>query len=275
METESLLENVPRLKAHIQEVLHGNGIGESLFPKGVSGSGEASAVLFLLSGNCPEDPFGPNPCLVLNKRSRFVKQPGDLCFPGGAVSPSLDPKLARLIRFPRFPLWRWRYWRKWQHDRPGQARRLALLLATGIRESFEEMTLNPLGVQFLGPLPPQHLVMFRRQIFPFVGWIKRQKRFHVNREVEKIVHIPLRELLKEDHYARYKLLFKIPRGPVAAGAYQEFPCFRHPTASGVEVLWGATYRIVMVFLELVFGFSAPDMRDLRAVNGVIDQTYYR
>ena len=41
-----------------------------------------------------------------------------------------------------------------------------LLFAASIRESFEEMGLNPFGVQFLGPLPPQRLVMFHREIFP-------------------------------------------------------------------------------------------------------------
>ncbi len=275
MEREHLLEDSSRLTAHIQEVLEARSICKSFFPQGVSQSAEASAVLFLLSGKCPNSQLPHNPCLVLNKRSQMVKQPGDLCFPGGAVSQGLDPKLAQFIKLPFFPLSRWPYWPKWQKERPRQARRLSVLLATGIRESFEEMTLNPLGVRFLGPLPPQRLVMFRREIFPFVGWIHSQRRFFINREVEKIVHIPLRELLNKDNYARYKLLFNVPKGPVDSGSYQHFPCFLHRTMMGTDVLWGATYRIVMIFLELIFEFKAPEMDRLDAVNGVIEETYYR
>jgi 8-oxo-dGTP pyrophosphatase MutT (NUDIX family) len=275
MERENLLEDSSRLAAHIQEVLGARSIRESLFPQGVSRSTEASAVLFLLSGKCPDSHDSRNPCLVLNKRSQMVKQPGDLCFPGGAISHGLDPKLAQIIRLPFFPLSRWAYWSKWQKERPRQARRMSVLLATGIRESFEEMTLNPLDVRFLGPLPPQSLVMFHREIFPFVGWIRSQRRFFINREVEKIVHIPLRELLNKENYARYKLLFNVPKGPVESGSYQHFPCFLHRTMMGTDVLWGATYRIVMIFLELIFGFKAPEMDRLDAVNGVIEDTYYR
>jgi hypothetical protein len=104
MERENLLEDSSRLAAHIQEVLGARSIRESLFPQGVSRSTEASAVLFLLSGKCPDSHDSRNPCLVLNKRSQMVKQPGDLCFPGGAISHGLDPKLAQIIRLPFFPL---------------------------------------------------------------------------------------------------------------------------------------------------------------------------
>ncbi len=274
METENLLENDYLLTAHIQEVLRQSSLGK-VFPRGVSGSMGASAVLFPLSRKCPSSRFVDDPCLVLNKRSQLIKQPGDLCFPGGAIAHWLDPNLARVMRLPFFPLARWPYWRKWQSERPRQARRLSLLFATSIRESFEEMGLNPFGVQFLGPLPPQRLVMFQREIFPFVGWIRNQGRFFINREVEKIVHIPLRELLAVDNYAQYSLLFNVPKGPVKKGESRHFPCFLHHTMMGTEVLWGATYRIVMVFLDLIFGFKPPQMDGLQVVKGVIDEKYYR
>ena len=275
MEKGYLLEDSSRLTGHIQEILQERSMGEHLFPRGVSESTGASAVLFPLSGKCPNSGSSHNPCLVLNKRSRVVKQPGDLCFPGGAISLGLDMKLAQFMRLPFSPLSRWPYWSKWQKERPGQARRLSLLFATSIRESFEEMALNPLGVQFLGPLPSQRLVMFRREIFPFVGWIRNQGRFITNREVEKIVHIPLRELLNKDNYAQYKLLFNAPKGSEKSGVFQHFPCFLHRTMMGTDVLWGATYRIIMVFLELIFGFKEPEMDGLEVVNGVIDEKYYR
>ncbi|EFK05890.1 conserved hypothetical protein [delta proteobacterium NaphS2] len=274
MEKEDLLEDVPRLAMHIQEVLQERSIGESLFPQGVSNSNEASAVLFPISWKCPDSGQPIDPCIVLNKRSKLVKQAGDLCFPGGAISLGFDSELARFMRLPFFPLYRWPYWRKWRKERPRQARRLSLLFATSIRESFEEMMLNPFGVNFLGPLPSYRLETFPREIFPFVGWIRSQTRFFINREVEKIVHIPLREFLNEDNYALYKIFFNVPKESVDGGTYQTFPCFLHHTETGTDVLWGATYRIIMGFLDLIFGFKAPQMERLKAVNGVIDETYY-
>ena len=275
MGRENLLEDSSRLMVHIQEVLQKQSIGESLFPKGVSESTAASAVFFPLSRKCPHSSFHDNSCLVLNKRSQVVKQPGDLCFPGGAISHVLDPRLAQFMRLPLSPLSRWPYWQKWRKERPRQARRLALLFATSMRESFEEMGLNPLDVQFLGPLPPHRLVMFRRDVFPFVGWIRNQRRFFINREVEKIVHIPLRKLLNRDHYARYRLLFNVSNGTIKNGESRLFPCFLHQTMMGTEILWGATYRIAMAFLDLIFGFKPPDMDRLQVVQGEIDDRYYR
>ncbi len=275
MKRENLLKDSSRLTMHIQKILQERSIGESLFPKGVSESTVASAVFFPLSRKCPHSSFHDNPCLVLNKRSQVVKQPGDLCFPGGAISHGLDSKLARFMRLPFSPLSRWPHWSKWQTERPRQARRLALLFATSMRESFEEMALNPFGVQFLGPLPPQRLVMFKREIFPFVGWIRNQGRFFINREVEKIVHIPLKELLNRDNYARYRLFFNVLKRPAESGAFQYFPCFLHRTIMGTDVLWGVTYRIIMIFLNLIFGFKEPEMGGLEVVNGVIDEKYYR
>ena len=196
MDHVNLLKDAGLLKAHIKNVLQRRFAEESLFPKGVTESTVASAVLFPLSQKCPNSSLPIDPCLVLNKRSQLVKQPGDLCFPGGAIAHGFDLKLGRLLRLPFLPLYRWPYWNQWREKRPRQARRLSLLFATSIRESFEEMGLNPFGVEFLGPLPPQRLVMFRREIFPFVSWIRGQRRFFINREVEKIVHIPLRNLLK-------------------------------------------------------------------------------
>ncbi len=275
MDRGHLLADPSRLTGRIQEVLQERSIGERLFPRGVSKSMGASAVLLPLSGKCPNSRSHDNPCLVLNKRSRMVKQPGDLCFPGGAISHGLDPKLAQFMRLPFSPLSRWPYWQKWRKERPWQARRLALLFATSMRESFEEMGLNPLGVQFLGPLPPHRLVMFQRDVFPFVGWIRNQRRFFINREVEKIVHIPLRKLLNRDHYARYRLLFNASNGTIKNGESRLFPCFLHQTMMGTEILWGATYRIAMAFLDLIFGFKPPDMDRLQVVQGEIDDRYYR
>jgi hypothetical protein len=150
---------------------------------------------------------------------------------------------------------------------------MSILWATGLRESFEEMRLNPFGVRFLGPLPPQALVMFKRTIYPMVGWIKRQKHFFPNWEVEKVVYVPLRDLLNPAYYGRYRLRLGNNPGRGQTGSIQDYPCFRIQAPNNQEILWGATYRITINFLEQVFGFKPPPIASLPVVEGVLDETY--
>ncbi len=150
---------------------------------------------------------------------------------------------------------------------------VAIIWATGLRESFEEMKLNPFGVRFLGPLPPQSLVMFKRTIYPVVGWINRQKRFFPNWEVEKVVHVPLKDLLNPSYYGRYRLLLRHNTGQRQTASVQDYPCFRLQAPNDGEILWGATYRITLGFLQRIFGFEPPAFETLPAVQGVLDQTY--
>jgi hypothetical protein len=185
----------------------------------------------------------------------------------------LDPYLARLVTLPVFPMARWPHWGQWLERRPQEARRLALFFATSLRESFEEMGLNPLGVKFLGPLPSQRLRLFRRVIYPMVGWISRQRRFFPNWEVEKVIFIPLRCLLNSHHYARYRLRYGSRLGKEFNRQTEDFPCFRFRNENKTELLWGVTYRIVMLFLELAFGFRPPDPASLPVISGILEENY--
>jgi hypothetical protein len=231
----------------------------------------SSAVLFLLgaSPKCGRE----EPCLILNKRSQDVRQAGDLCCPGGGIEPRLDNFLARLLLLPFSLLRQWPHFKTWQKNSPHALTKMTLFLATSLRESVEEMRLNPLGVTFIGPLPPQHLVMFQRTIFPMAAWISRQSNFHHNWEVEKVVRIPLRNLLNPSFYRRYLLLFESNSQPHAGGSDYALPCFLHEEDSGTEVLWGATFRITMVFLELAYGFTPPKIDSLPTIQGLLDSRY--
>ena len=258
----------------IMDVLHERSHGRRFFPADIARSDEASAVLFLLGEHCENQKILPEPCAVFNKRSMKVRQPGDLCFPGGRIAPRLDSLVSKVLTLPLFPLARWPHWTTWRDLQGEDAGYLALLFATSLRESLEEMGLNPLGVTFLGPLPPEELQMFDRVIYPMVGWIARQRHFLLNWEVERIVYIPIRNLLNPDHYAIYRLNM-VPRGEDGGGEETwDFPCFRHQTHDGEEVLWGATYRIVMVFLELVYGFRSPSLDTLPTIYGQLDKRYF-
>lgn len=222
---------------------------------------QISAVLFLL-GN---DPLTGKPVLILNKRSRHVRQPGDLCCPGGGVSPTVDNLLTRLLHLPVTPLSRWPLAKWWRRYRRSDFTKLSLLLATGLREGFEEMRLNPFGVTFLGPLPVQHLVLFKRAIYPLVGWVNRQQRFYPNWEVERIVRIPVADFFNPDNYARYRISFPQLTG-MPAPADREMPCFVHRQNGHAELLWGATFRITATFLETIFGTVLPQLSTLPVIH---------
>jgi hypothetical protein len=122
-------------------------------------------------------------------------------------------------------------------------------------------------------MPSESLWMFRRILYPMVAWINRQKRFLPNWEVEKIVYIPLRELLNPEAYACYRLLFK-GAGERGGDYVQDFPCFRHRKDGEEEVLWGATFRIVASFLQTVFGFRVPFTDSLPVITKTLDERYW-
>ncbi len=246
---------------------------DRIFSKALSDYSITSAVLFLLGRHCKEKEFSNLPCLILNKRSLMVKQPGDLCCPGGSMSSRVDAFLAKFLYLPGSPLTRWPYWQMWHKQRRQEAQNLALLFATCLREGFEEMRLNPLGIKFLGPLPSQQLIMFHRVIYPMVCWINRQKQFSTNWEVERVVYIPLQNLLDPSNYARYRLQIETSHDNGKNSDVRDYPCFIQNHKNNSDILWGATFRITMAFLEIVFGFKPPDMESLPIVCGSLDKNY--
>jgi hypothetical protein len=152
---------------------------------------------------------------------------------------------------------------------------LALLLGTALREGFEEMRLNPLGVRFLGPLPVERLVVFRKEIYPFVGWVGKRQRFRPNWEVADLVYLPIAQLLDPANYARlkYRCNTDIHDTRLPKGAVGELPCYLHRGAKGLEVLWGATFRITMRFLAMAFDFHPPAAERLPMVMRDLDEAY--
>ena len=267
----NLLEDKKGLLAHILATLHERNSQGPVFPQGLAAAKATSAVLFLLSQQFNRNGRSREACLVFNKRSARVRQPGDLCFPGGSLASRLDPLLSRLLRLPFSPLTRWPYWDYWRRRRGREARRLALVLASGLREAVEEMRLNPFGVKFLGPMVPHRLEIFGRVVYPMVTWITLQARFLTNWEVERIVTIPLGSLLKQAHYACYRIRFKMNQTDGSGDVTEDFPCFRDEE-EGV-ILWGVTYEMVMSFLELIFEFHAPDLASLPVVHASLDESY--
>lgn len=228
-----------------------------------------SAVLFLLG--C--DPLSGESVVILNKRSQKVPQPGDLCCPGGGISPAVDGLLTHGLRLPSTPLTRWPQQGWWRRHRRQDFAKLTLLLAAGLREGFEEMRLNPFGVSFLGPMPVQHLTLFKRAIYPLAGWVNRQQRFTLNWEVERIVRIPLADFFDTGNYARYRITFNAPGNGASVPEAREMPCFVHRRNGSRELLWGVTFRITVQFLETVFGFALPSLKSMPVIHRRLGERY--
>ena len=267
-----LLNKPYDLKRRIIRILEDNNREERFIPENHNSHPAISSVLFLL-GNYSQNGKSPEPSILLNKRSKKVKQPGDLCFPGGGIAPSLDYYLSKIMAFPGFPLSGWPYWSIWKKKRPEEARWLSLMMAISLRESFEEMRLNPLGVKFLGPLPSHRLRMFKKEIYPMVGWGSFQKRFIPNREVDKIVIVPLRLFLNPNNYVRFRISYPLKVKKKLNRDFDEFPCFMFQNQKEKEILWGVTFRIVMAFISIVSDFKVPDMDSLDVVSGVLGDNY--
>ncbi len=268
----TLLKNPYVLKERIIRVLEKKNREERFIPENHNSSPTVSSVLFLI-GNYSLNGKSPEPSIVLNKRSKKVAQPGDLCFPGGGITPRLDFHLSKIMAFPGLPLSGWPYWPMWKKNRPEEARWLSLMMAISLRESFEEMRLNPLGVKFLGPLPSHRLRMFKKEIYPMVGWADCQKRFYPNKEVDKIVIIPLRLFFNPENYVRFRISYPLKIKRKLNRDFDNFPCFIFQNQREKEILWGVTFRIVMAFVSLVFNFKMPDIDSLDVLSGMLKDNY--
>jgi hypothetical protein len=90
------------------------------------------------------------------------------------------------------------------------------------------------------------------------GFVERPQTPRPNREVEKIVEIPLASFFREELIGCYTL-----SGPRAAETDMSrpphYPCLIHRNpAGGEEILWGATFHIIIQFLGIVMDYHLPD-----------------
>lgn len=235
-----------------------------------SGKTAAAAILLPLVFSADGEGF----TLSLIKRSSSVPQGGDISCPGGIVEPLRDRVSGRILSW-LFPLF--------CHPRavPHVKRRgllffrnLSLLLAGGLRESREEVGLHPLRVSLLGTLPCYSLLMFTRTMFPLVGRVRGNPSFRTNWEVEKIVPVPLESLFREENYGLCLVESRMTLPSHPGRQNWEFPCFICGGKEGTEdILWGATFYVVMSFLKIVFGFDYTDLRPERRVRKELRTEY--
>jgi 8-oxo-dGTP pyrophosphatase MutT (NUDIX family) len=112
------------------------------------------------------------------------------------------------------------------------------LRATALRESQEEIGLDPAAVELVGALPPVGTFVTSYRVHPFVGLIDEGLRFQPNPgEVAEMLALRL-DVLREGYGMRRLVRRGVP--------------IRTPTYTvGEQMIWGATARILAEFLNRV------------------------
>ncbi len=146
-----------------------------------------------------------NRSIVFIKRNKKLKvHPGEISFPGGIFEP------------------------KDKH-----------LLNTALRETFEEIGIDPVCIKIIGKMKTFETLVTRIKVTPFIGISKEKKlNFFINKkEVEDILIIPILHLLDNKNKVIVPLKFndKI--------YYNTFYYYNN------NLIWGATSRILDEFLK--------------------------
>ena len=116
------------------------------------------------------------------------------------------------------------------------------LVSAALRESHEEVGVDPKKVQILGSLSPIYIPPSRFLVYPFVGHTEHAPNFHADPvEVAEIIETPL-EVLLNRRYRKEKPLFV--RTEQAEIPVKYFDIAGH-------VVWGATAMILSEFAEIL------------------------
>ena len=258
---------VRRLAGHPHDFLEQETVIRRESKKGVRFA--TSGVLMLLRYSESGDPE-----IVLTKRSPHVVQPGDLSFPGGHVS-RRDHWHGALISWGVSPLVRGRGLSAERRSSGWRGFRIAAdYLATALREAWEETGLPYRSVRHLGSLPAYGLTSFRRVIYPSVGFLAGSWPVTINWEVEKLVNIGLDAFLDERNY--HWIDFAVPDDIREASGREQwrFPALVVNDHDGREILWGATFHVILSFLYIVLEFTFPDIPKDRLITKDIPQNYF-
>ncbi|MFN7836212.1 MAG: NUDIX hydrolase [Burkholderiaceae bacterium] len=171
----------------------------------------AAAVLMLLI------PHADGPRILLTERTAHLRQhPGQISFPGGRHEP---------------------------HDVDA--------VATAVRETREEVGIDPTLVEVFGTLPP-YLTASNFAVTPVVARLQTAvdgaaTRFAADaREVQRLIVAPVRELLDPDRYVRQMIVTSQGQRSVWVITYTD-------AAGASHRIWGATAAMLRNFYRFLKG----------------------
>ncbi len=114
------------------------------------------------------------------------------------------------------------------------------MLRTALRESQEEIGLDPQTVDILGELDDELTIVSNFIVTPFVGFVSRPYRLRINPvEVDGLVEVPVAALLDKNNFREE---IQIDGGMTHRAYYFHY---------GDDVIWGATARILKRFFDLI------------------------
>lgn len=109
---------------------------------------------------------------------------------------------------------------------------------TALRETQEELGIDPAAVEVLGALPPVHTFVSSILIVPFVGLLGAPPVLRPNPgEIAEVLVFPLDELAAAEKKVEWELTVGVYRG----NAYE----------MGDHTIWGATAHILHSLLEIL------------------------
>lgn len=209
----------------------------------------------------------------LIKRSDAVAQAGDISCPGGMLEHSTDEMLRHIVL--KTGIIR-SVDNRQLTDLPNKdaetAYLVTLFLMNALREAWEEISLSPLNVAFLGALPSYTLAFFPRSIFPVVCLVKDPCDYQLNPEVEKILEVPLVNFFQASSYATLEVESEM--GSSDPRYNMKFPCLVFSDDCGHEdILWGATFYIIANFLQIISGDVLPLANPSRTIKKTLSPNY--
>ncbi len=112
---------------------------------------------------------------------------------------------------------------------------------TALRESQEEIGLDPEDVDILGRIDDSFTVASSFIVHPYVGFVSRAPVFRISRvEVERVLKVPWNTLVRDYLENRTYTV-------ESEGMIYETPAFEH----NGDVIWGATARMMENFIEIL------------------------
>ena len=113
------------------------------------------------------------------------------------------------------------------------------VLQAALRETHEEIGLNPEDVEVVGELNSMATVVSNSHIVPIVGRYRTQPKLHaVNSEVDRVFSVPLLELTRQDTYRQEHWVFSDREFQITFFYLDD------------ETIWGATARILFQVMML-------------------------
>jgi 8-oxo-dGTP pyrophosphatase MutT (NUDIX family) len=208
----------------------------------------------------------------LIKRSEKVSQAGDISCPGGMLHPATDKIISNLLTTGLLPSLHRQIAKATINKDRNTISLIRLFLINALREAWEEIGLNPFRVLFLGALPCYSLTLVARTIFPLVCVTPEPFEFRLSAEVEKILEVPVSTFFDGSNYALLEI--ETPFRNSTPLPHIQFPCLLlRDNQGGKEILWGATYNIIINFLRIISGNSLPVPSSPVTIKKVLSKTY--